>query len=95
MGEYRDFEWDDAKDRQNRDKHGLPLIAAAALFDDPGLVDGDLPRVQGNEQRRLAVGAIRDRLVTCIYVWRRGRRRIISLRSASRKERRAYAEAKR
>jgi uncharacterized DUF497 family protein len=95
VGQYGDFDWDDEKDRQNLKKHGLPLIAAAALFDDPDAIDGDSPRAHGNERRRIASGAVRGRLVTCVYVWRDGRRRIISVRSASRKERRVYDEAKR
>ena len=94
MGQYDELEWDDDKDRQNKEKHGLPLIAAAALFKDPDLTDGESEQIRGGERRRIAIGGVRGRLVTCIYVWRNERRRIISLRYASRKERRAYTEAK-
>jgi uncharacterized DUF497 family protein len=33
MGETDDFEWDEAKDLLNREKHGLPFEVASLLFD--------------------------------------------------------------
>ncbi len=93
MGRYGDIEWDDGKDLINRDKHRLPLIAAAALFADPNRTEAASSRPGVTEQRMVAIGPLRGRLVTCIYVWRGSVRRIISLRNASRKERRAYEKA--
>jgi uncharacterized DUF497 family protein len=39
MGQFHGFEWDDNKDRQNRAKHHLSLIAAATVFEDPIFID--------------------------------------------------------
>jgi uncharacterized DUF497 family protein len=39
MGTFGPFEWDDVKNAANQTKHGLPLLAAAALFDDPDHVE--------------------------------------------------------
>jgi uncharacterized DUF497 family protein len=32
------FEWDEAKNRQNRRKHGVDFEVAALVFDDPDLL---------------------------------------------------------
>ena len=93
MGAFEGFEWDDEKDRINREKHDLPLIAASSLFDDPSYTEGPSNQPHIAEQRVIAIGSVRGRLLTCVYVWRGSVRRIISLRNASRKERRAYQEA--
>jgi uncharacterized protein len=93
VGRYGDIEWDDDKDRVNREKHGLPLIAAAEIFADPDYVESITTRSHSTESRMIAVGQVSGRLLTCVYVWRGLMRRIISLRSASRKERRGYEEA--
>jgi uncharacterized DUF497 family protein len=92
MGRYGNFEWDDGKDAINRDKHGLSLIIAAALFTDPHHLEVPSSGRHASEQRLVAIGSVRGRLLTCVYVWRGPVRRIISLRNASRKERRAYEE---
>jgi uncharacterized DUF497 family protein len=58
MGEWGRFEWDDRKNLQNLTKHGLPLVAAAALFEDPDVVDGDSKTGLTTERRRLAIGRV-------------------------------------
>jgi uncharacterized DUF497 family protein len=93
MGAYEDFEWDDDKDLINREKHGLRLIIAAAIFSDPYRFEITSQRSHATEHRIVAIGSVRERLLTSVYVWRGSIRRIISLRTASRKERRAYQEA--
>jgi uncharacterized DUF497 family protein len=61
MARYRDFEWDDAKDRQNLAKHGLPLIAAAALF--------DLMQSTAHPRRTMVLSAAAGRLARFEAVW--------------------------
>jgi uncharacterized DUF497 family protein len=90
MGETEDFEWDDTKDAFNIAKHGLPLRFAVLLFDDPHLVNLR-PRVtESGETRHIAVGKVEGRVFACVYTIRGKRRRLISLRAASRSERRVY-----
>lgn len=94
-----DFEWDDAKSEANLRKHGVSFEVAEALFEDPDLFDGNDARTIGCEVRIRAIGrldrsrplgAVRDVLFVCIYTWRGGRRRVISLRRARPEERRGY-----
>jgi uncharacterized DUF497 family protein len=94
MGRYRDIEWDNKKDLLNREKHGLPLIAAAALLRNPERLEMASPKSGATEARIIAIGPLRGDLVTCVYVWRGQMRRIISPRSASRRERRGYQGAR-
>jgi uncharacterized DUF497 family protein len=70
VGRYKNYEWDDAKDSTNRKKHGLPLIAAAAVLDDPGCLVRPSPKLGLSEQRSIAIGPVRGRLATCVFVWR-------------------------
>lgn len=85
------FEWDDGKDAANAAKHGYPLRFALALFGDPGTVDLAANATSAGEPCRRAVGRVGPIVLTCVYTLRSGRRRIVSLRPASRRERRAYA----
>lgn len=74
----------------NIDKHGLPLAAAAAIFIGPHAVQDDR-RMDYGERREVAYGLINHRLHVCVFTRRGERLRIISLRRANGRERRAYA----
>lgn len=90
MGRTDEFEWDDDKDRLNQSKHGIPLRFAVILFDDPHLVEKAGKTIHG-ELRFIAIGTLGDRVLSCVYAYAQsGRRRLISLRPASRAERRLY-----
>ncbi|MCC5996402.1 MAG: BrnT family toxin [Oceanicaulis sp.] len=84
------FEWDEAKDRANRAKHGIGFDEAAGLF------FGDYVLIParsgpGGEARWKAVGPLRGRpVIAVVHTDRSGRVRIMSARTASRKERRRY-----
>lgn len=95
MGETDDFEWDDPKDAINRGKHGLPLLLAALLFEDEERLETVSQASTEAETRLIATGRAAGRVLTCVFLWRGARRRVISLRLASRKERRAYKRATR
>lgn len=90
MGETDDFEWDDDKDEANQRKHGLPLRFAEIIVADPLHLDLTIGVDRAGEVRRMAIGRVGQAVLCCVYVWRRTKRRAISLRPASRKERRAY-----
>ena len=85
-------EVDPAKDAINQRKHGIALAAAAVLFRGPILRQPD-GRFDYGEDRWLAVGRTGDQVFTACYSMRGRVYRIIGLRRASRKERRAYAQA--
>lgn len=56
------FEWDEAKNESNLEKHGLDFEDAAKLFDGPMLVTLDTRRDYG-EERWLGLGLIEHRTV--------------------------------
>lgn len=90
------FEWDEAKDRANRRKHGLGFDLARLVFDDPfhlSLQD----RHEGGEERWQTLGRIGPVVILLVahtYNERDGEEviRIISARKATRHERACYEE---
>ncbi len=82
------IEFDPAKDALNRGKHHLSLEIAAG-FTNTMVVRA---KMHGAERRYLMIGRIEDGVFAAIVTRRANRVRIISLRRASRKERRLYAE---
>ena len=83
------YEWDEAKNRANIAK-GRPSFAAIEDFEwDTALIQPD-PR--HGEMRYTAIGYIGQRLHYVVFTERGSRTRIISLRKASPKEMRDYAE---
>jgi uncharacterized DUF497 family protein len=95
MGETDDFEWDDTKDSSNIAKHGMSLKLAAELFISEFWLEFAAKLSRSDPSRTIAVGLARNRLLTCIFTMRGRKRRVISLRPASRRERHAYQEAAR
>ena len=93
MGETDDFEWDDTKEAINLNKHGMSLRLAAELFNSAAWIEVAAKNNRTDASRRIVIGPAFGRLLTCVYTWRGFKRRVISLRPASRRERRAYQEA--
>jgi len=87
-----DFEWDDAKNASNIGKHGVSFEQARRIFD--GRVFAGPDTRSYGERRWIAIGRLAPEVVlTVVFTERRGRRRLISARPASRKERKRYEEA--
>jgi uncharacterized DUF497 family protein len=84
------FEWDDTKAAANLLKHGIRFELAASVFLDEAVVHLDVSRAIDAEARRKAIGIVEGRLFTVVYTLRGGVIRVISLRRANTKERRAY-----
>ena len=82
--------FDEAKDAQNKSKHGLSLFEAEKLEWDDALIWQDTRRDYG-EARMIALCAIGERLYCVVYVDRKDARRIISLRKANYREVMDYA----
>jgi uncharacterized protein len=88
-----DFEWDSAKDKANRRKHGVAFDEAASVFFDPLAVSGSDPDHSVDEFRYVTFGYwSRGRLLTVIHAVRVDSIRIISARTATRAERKLYEE---
>ena len=88
-----DYEWDEAKNQRNIEKHGIGFARATAVFDGVYLSREDKRQDYG-EGRHIAIGLV-DAVVVVVVVYtdRKNRRRIISARSANRTERKRYHEA--
>lgn len=85
------FEFDPAKDRLNRARHGLSLAFAEKLAWNEALVWVDL-RFQYTEPRMVALAPKGDTLYYAAFADRGDVRRVISLRRAERREVKHYVE---
>jgi uncharacterized protein len=83
------FEWDAAKSESNREKHGITLEAASALWAGAVL---ELESYYPQETRKLAIGKIGGRYWTIIFTLRGGKIRLISARRSRENEKALYHE---
>jgi uncharacterized protein len=88
------FEWDEAKARVNRIKHGVTFADAITAFDDPWALRAPEPQHSTPAEGRTWLIGEADVGVVVFTIRQPGDRyRLISARRASRRER--YAESKR
>ena len=83
------FEWDDAKNKINKIKHGINFKTAAKVFNDPYRFEEYDNEHSYDEDRWKVVGMVDD-ILTAIYTEREESTRIISAREANETERRRY-----
>ncbi len=86
-----EVEFDSAKDKANRAKHGVRLATAGRLEWDTAITWPDTRKDYG-ENRECGIGYIGLTLYFVVFVDRDQVRRVISLRRANRKEVKRYAE---
>jgi uncharacterized DUF497 family protein len=70
------FEWDNAKARLNRAKHGVSFALAQAAFFDPYRVIAEDLEHSGGEPRYFCFGAVAGGVMTVRFTYRAGRIRI-------------------
>lgn len=81
------FEWDEHKNYQNSDKHGLDFDDAWEIFEGPVLLELD-SRTDYGEDRWTGIGLLGNRIVVVTFTESAAQtRRIISLRKALKHER--------
>ncbi len=85
-----DYEWDEQKRQENAEKHDVDFTAIYDFEWDTALQRSNT--IHG-ELRWVDTSYIGVRLYTVVYTWRGSRKRIISLRKASPREMREYAQA--
>ena len=93
------FEWDEAKNHENRVNHGISFETAILVFDDPLHVSVQ-DRVERGEPRWQTIGVMNGvvLIVVAHTIWQEGEEevvRIISARKPDASERRRYEEADR
>jgi len=86
------YEWDETKNTRNIGKHrGLPLGDGVDVFLDKARVIFEDKRFNYGEKRYIVVGKVGGKILSACFTNRRFlKRRLISVRIASRKERRRY-----
>ena len=70
------FEWDEVKDRANREKHGVGFAEAQDAFLDPHrLIFADVAH-GGAEECYFCLGMVGGRVMTVRFTWRSGHIRL-------------------
>ena len=83
------FEWDERKRRTTLAERGIDLLDVYRLFRGRVEEREDTRRDYG-ERRFIAVGELDGDIIPVVYTWRGNRRRLISARRATRRERKEY-----
>lgn len=86
------FEWDDNKRIINLEKHGLDFIDAIDVFYDDERIETQIEK--SGEQRYITIGMVNEVILLVVYTKRGRKKRIISARIASKKERLEYVKAR-
>ena len=64
------FEWDEAKDRLNQAKHGIPFAVAQLAFLDPKRVIAEDVKHSAEEDRYYCIGRVGEGIVTVRFTYR-------------------------
>jgi hypothetical protein len=87
----KNFEWDENKRKYNLEKHAIDFIDAIAIFNDPDRIE--FASIRNRETRIQTIGMVHNVVLFLVYTLRGRKKRIISVRRASKNERKAYHEA--
>lgn len=83
------YEWDRGKAAANRLKHGVDFADAATVFNDE--LAQTIEELSADEPRFVTMGSsATGQILVVVYTWRGDRIRVISARTATPHERRAY-----
>ncbi len=83
------FTWDEHKNLKNIEKHKIDFVDCIELFEQP-FVEGIDTRRDYGEERKIALGECKGRILCVVYTIREGVYRIISVRKASHLERMCF-----
>jgi uncharacterized DUF497 family protein len=86
-----EFEWDEIKNKANREKHGISFENVRELFLSPTLTRIDSRKDYG-EIRENSLGVVENIVLFVTHTTRNGKIRLISARRANREEREIYHE---
>ncbi len=85
-----EFEWDERKNRRNKNKHGIDFETAMKLWNDKNRIEIQTPFPI--ENRSVLIGKIDKKLWSAIFTLRSNAIRIISVRRARKKEAKLYEQ---
>ncbi len=86
------FEWDKRKAKSNVSKHKVSFEEASTIFGDPLTIAIEDPLRSSIDEQRLS--SFRGKILVVVHCERGDNMRIISARTATRKERKAYEKGK-
>ena len=85
-----EFEWDERKNRRNKNKHGIDFETAMKLWNDKNRIEIQTPFPI--ENRSVLIEKIDKKLWSAIFTIRSNAIRIISVRRARKKEAKLYEQ---
>lgn len=85
-----EFEWNERKNRRNKDKHGIDFETAMKFWNDKNRIEIQTPFPI--ENRSILIGKIDKKLWSAIFTLRGDAIRIISVRRARKKEAKFYEQ---
>lgn len=85
-----EFEWDEKKNRKNKNKHGIDFETAMKLWNDKNRIEIQTPFPI--ENRSILIGKIDKKLWSAIFTLRSNAIRIISVRRARKREGKLYEQ---
>ena len=86
------FEWDEGKNQQNIQKHGLSFETAAKVFDDIMRIEIFDEIHSTDEDRYITIGLV-NKVILVVYTMRKNNIRIISARIANQLEKELYYDS--
>ena len=87
-----DFEFDAEKSKANHEKHGINFVEAQELWEDEDRLE--IPARTEDEPRYVLIAALKQKLWSAFFTYRKGHTRLISVRRARKEERELYHESK-
>ena len=87
-----DCEFDAEKSKANHEKHGIDFVEAQALWEDEDRLE--IPARTEDEPRYVLIAALKQKLWSAFFTYRKGHTRLISVRRARKEERELYYESK-
>lgn len=87
----KNFEWDENKRKYNLEKYGIDFIDVVEIFDDPKRIEFE--NIRDGEKRFQTIGIVNGVALFLVYTSRGRKKRIISVRRASKNERKTYEKA--
>jgi len=86
------YEWDERKRAANLEKHGLDLVDANLVFEARFKATVEVARAEDDERRFVDFAEVGGAVLMLVYTMRGGAVRCISLRPASKSERKVFRE---
>jgi len=84
-----EFQWDEKKNQENLEKHGLNFEDACLVFEGETATILD-DRIDYGEKRYITLGELLGRVVVTVHTLRGATIRIISMRKANGREKKIY-----